>query len=655
MGLKSQIKGYFKRRTKIDALKDAFLQANSPSLHAKNDAIVFSTCDAPVVSIIIVWDQPTLNRDCFAYLKQNTTVASEVIVIVSTGNNKNSLNSIEGIRIIEGDEDLISKINKAISLSKGKFIYALNAKYNVGEEYLEALLNVFDKFPDCSIAGSQVISNGLTGQGLFFNGSLHENYTKNSYNPGVNFTRRTDFFEDFSFLIKKNDKKGETFFLTNAYSATSYAIATLCFDLKFNQQQQVYITPFSKIYLSNPLHKNNLETPDSVKFRETWLPFLHNAVADSAENRIQELYDRSVVILCRSFPEHDKDSGSNRLKEIIESFRKLNYFVILYGKGTFSDHPYLNTYLTEGTNAYYEFDKRKSIKNYLLDQKITPEFFWYYGPIPFIGHYKMARKYFPKSKLVYDMVDIHHLRFKRAMELDPKRISLLKKFKYHKKIEIKASRIADCLIAISEFEKDYMSNFCDVQKIKIISNVHYPKINKEKTLPFEARKNILFIGSIHAPNIDSLHYLFDDIMPLVWDKIPDLKVNIIGNVKDSIKDINHPNFIFLGYLPAIEDYFISSKFMVAPLRYGAGVKGKIGQSLEYYLPIITSAVGAEGMKLRNGESALIEDSTVGFAKAVINLYTNKELWEKLQDNSEKSLEPFSKRKVETTLKNLVQP
>jgi glycosyltransferase involved in cell wall biosynthesis len=82
------------------------------------------------------------------------------------------------------------------------------------------------------------------------------------------------------------------------------------------------------------------------------------------------------------------------------------------------------------------------------------------------------------------------------------------------------------------------------------------------------------------------------------------------------------------------------------------VKGKIGQAFEYYLPVVTTSIGAEGMDLVINENILIEDSKEGFANAIISLYTNKELWQKLQNNSENSLEPFSREKVKGVISNL---
>ena len=194
-----------------------------------------------------------------------------------------------------------------------------------------------------------------------------------------------------------------------------------------------------------------------------------------------------------------------------------------------------------------------------------------------------------------------------------------------------------------------MAQFCPPEKIITISNIHYPKIEIENTSGFEERKDIIFIGSSHTPNIDALYFLYNDIMPIVWQSLPGLKVNVIGNVKDRINDIDHPDFIFLGFVPDVEKLFTTNKLMVAPLRYGAGVKGKIGQAFEYHLPVVTTSAGAEGMQLTDGENALINDDKTGFANSIIELYSNKKLWLQLQANSEKSLEPFSKEKLKEQL------
>ena len=86
-------------------------------------------------------------------------------------------------------------------------------------------------------------------------------------------------------------------------------------------------------------------------------------------------------------------------------------------------------------------------------------------------------------------------------------------------------------------------------------------------------------------------------MPIVWKNNPNLEVTIIGNVADKLDIKLFPKFNFLGFVENIEELFMTSKIMVAPLRFGAGVKGKIGQAFEYFLPVITTDIGAEGMQL----------------------------------------------------------
>ena len=92
--------------------------------------------------------------------------------------------------------------------------------------------------------------------------------------------------------------------------------------------------------------------------------------------------------------------------------------------------------------------------------------------------------------------------------------------------------------------------------------------------------------------------------------------------------------------------------MVAPLRFGAGVKGKIGQAFEYFFPVVTTDIGAEGMKLTDKKNVLIANDENSFAEAIIQLNTNEELWNTLSQNSVDSLRAFSPEEVKEKLKTL---
>ncbi|HSD06766.1 glycosyltransferase [Flavobacterium sp.] len=362
---------------------------------------------------------------------------------------------------------------------------------------------------------------------------------------------------------------------------------------------------------------------------------------------------KSIVFISRAMPAPDKDSGSNRLKETILAFKELGYNCIICSKDTYRTNEYVKYFSDLGVIVYVETNQYRNYFSFLKSiQKV--DYVWFYAPESLKKNLSKISRILPKSKTIFDMVDIHFLRFQRAFELEPTQISLKKKQKEYFEIETKLAQKVDYIITISDVEKEIMTQYFNADKLITISNIHYPKINKEQTLPFENREDLLFIGSIHAPNIDAINYLCNEIMPIVWEKLPQVKVNIIGNVNSKIVDLKNPNFVYHGYVPDIEPFFITNKIMVAPLRYGAGVKGKIGQAFEYYLPVVTSSIGAEGMKLINRKNALIDDSKDGFAAAIIELYTNKNLWLELQNNSEKSLEPFSKGILKQTLLSFLE-
>ena len=358
--------------------------------------------------------------------------------------------------------------------------------------------------------------------------------------------------------------------------------------------------------------------------------------------------NKTIVFINGSMPTPDKDSGSNRLKEIILCYKKQGFNCIICTKNAYRTDKYINYFSDQGIIIYTESNQ---YKNYFEFLKAIPkvDYVWYYSTNTLKDNLKKITKILPQSKSIFDMVDIHFLRYKRALKLEPTRISFIKKYRRYFEIETKLAQKADYVITISDVEKKIMAQYVDEKKLITISNIHYPKVKKENTLTFEQRADLIFIGSGHTPNIDALYYLYKDIMPLVWEKLPKVKVNIIGNVDDEILDISHPKFIFHGYIPDIESFFISNKIMIAPLRYGAGVKGKIGQAFEYYLPVVTSSIGAEGMKLVNRKNTLIDDTKEGFASAIIELYTDKNLWLELQNNSEDSLKPFSIKNLKSKI------
>ncbi|HBK82939.1 MAG TPA: hypothetical protein DDZ41_04975, partial [Flavobacterium sp.] len=207
---------------------------------------------------------------------------------------------------------------------------------------------------------------------------------------------------------------------------------------------------------------------------------LFNINTDINFNTLQNSsrYDTSkktIAFVCGSIPTFDKDSGSNRLKEIIKAYIELNFNCILIVNQLENATKYLNYFNDLGVLTYNDHKaKNKTISFFKSIPKV--DFMWYYGPNSLKKNYGIVSKVQPNSKSIYDMVDIHFLRYKRAIELNPKRISLKKRYKKYFKIETILAKKVDIVIAISEQEKNKMSSYLDKNKIITISNIHYPRI-----------------------------------------------------------------------------------------------------------------------------------------------------------------------------------
>lgn len=366
------------------------------------------------------------------------------------------------------------------------------------------------------------------------------------------------------------------------------------------------------------------------------------------------LYDASqktILFASRDFPAHDKESGANRLKELIFIYKELGYNCIVFAPHMFEDDSYVKFYQQHNVIVYIENNKYRNIYDFLSSFKKI-DYVWFNGPLALNLFYKKMKTVLPSAKFIYDMVDIHFLRFKRAIELEPTRISLKKNYKHFFRLETVVAPQLDYIIAISDKEKEIMSQYADKNKIITVSNIHYPKIDISERKSFSESKGITFIGSIHEPNIDAVKFLYEKIMPIVWKTNPELEVSIIGNVAEKLDLKLFPKFKFLGFVESIEEHFMNSRIMVAPLRFGAGVKGKIGQAFEYFFPVITTDIGAEGMQLTDKKNVLIANDESRFAEAIIELNNNEELWNTLSRNSVDSLSAFSPEEVKEKLKTL---
>lgn len=371
----------------------------------------------------------------------------------------------------------------------------------------------------------------------------------------------------------------------------------------------------------------------------------------SVKNIIPDPNKKNVLIVDSQIPTFDKDSASNRITEIAKFLAKhYNVYLMDWRKAIpkLESKKYIQNLNDHNVMVYTPFIGQYGImkgkKHFINNLLPTLDFVWCHRPELFEHYLDFFRKKAPQAKIVYDMVDIHYLRMERGLEIKYDK-NRAKELVYYKHIETELCKQADKIAVISDKEKEFMTAFVDPSKLFTVSNVHNLKVKPEDMPSFEKREGIFFIGTfLHDPNVDAVEILYHHIMPLVWNVLPDLKITIIGSeAPESIEKMNSERFEIAGFVEDIIPYYEKCFASVSPLRFGAGVKGKIGQALEYTLPVLTTEIGAEGMFLENGVTALISgnEDYQKFADNIIEICTNESTWNTLHNNSEKAIYPFS--------------
>lgn len=241
-----------------------------------------------------------------------------------------------------------------------------------------------------------------------------------------------------------------------------------------------------------------------------------------------------------------------------------------------------------------------------------------------------VRQFAPQAALIFDTTDLHFLRGFRGAKMTGN-INLIKSALLAKSDELAIARQADCTIVVSPVEKSILEDECPGISVHIISNIHTVYGSQQ---PFLERRGIIFVGSFqHHPNIDGMAYFCENIYPILKLKVPNVKITIIGSdPPEWLKQAGTDRFIVTDYVPDIAPYFNHCRLSIAPLRYGAGVKGKVLLSMGYGVPVVASSIAAEGIPVENGHDMLIADTPESFSEAIVELYQNEALWTQMSIN-----------------------
>lgn len=672
--LKSKILDLFLNFSGVKHFIKSVYLANHYHEKLKDDEIFFSKVEEPTVSIIIpVFNQIKFTMTCLKSLHINISskYRYEVILVddCSTDESSEILGAIKGLNYIRNEKNLgfLSSCIKGIEQSRGRLICLLNNDTIVLEDWLEQLVTTLEETPNAGCIGSKLIyPYGLLQEagGIIYEDATGVNYGKfqNQGHSKYNYKRVVDYCSGASILFKKED-----YYLIGGldkrYEPAYYEDTDLCFSFRHILGKDVIYQPasvvvhFEGISSGKKAKSGNTKSYQDVnrtKFLEKWnteLKKLYPKTNVEVAAR-KHLSSKKIMVIDSYLPIFDRESGSNRLFHLLNIFRNLGYHIVFIPADGKIIEPYYGILsarmgIEVVTKQIGFFSFINELKTLIKDIEIL----WICRP-RLNRKFKFLIRYNKKTKWIYDTVDLHYVRFLREFSLFPSK-KLNQKAKKMKKLELSLAKQADFTIAITPIEAEILRKE-NINNVEIIPNIHL-SYNDEIT-KFENRGDLCFIGSYdHSPNVDAAFWLINEIMPSVWETNPEIRIFLLGN-NPTAEMLSHQNkrIIIPGFIEDVSEYFLKCKIFVAPLRYGAGMKGKMGQSLAYALPIITTDIGAEGMALTHYENVLLASDTITFVKYIIELYKDEELWEKLSKNSIEQIRQYGPAKIEKDLQRIFQ-
>lgn len=252
-----------------------------------------------------------------------------------------------------------------------------------------------------------------------------------------------------------------------------------------------------------------------------------------------------------------------------------------------------------------------------------------------------VRESCPNALQLLDTEDLHGLRKARENAFKENRpFAEADLLNDTAKREIASIYRCDLTLVISEVEMDLLKEFFGIpERLLLYLPFMVDRLLQNYTSGlkgFEQRTDFMSIGNFkHLPNLDAARYLKKELWPLIHAQLPEAKLHIYGAYPtQEILQFHNPKegFIVHGFTKYAAEVMENAKISLAPLRIGAGLKGKIVESIRYGTPCVTTTIGAEGMFGEFPPNAVICDDPESFVKEAIHLYIHKPTWERLQQN-----------------------
>lgn len=577
----------------------------------------------------------------------------EVIVVddASPDDTLARLACIDGLRVHAraANGGFIAACNEGAALARGEFLVLLNNDTVPQPGWLDALLRTFGEHPDTGLVGAQLLyPDGRLQEagGVVFSDGSAWNYGRHEDPADCRYAyvRRADYVSGAALALPLElfRRLGG---LDARYAPAYYEDTDLAFAVR-QAGLQVRYQPAARVVhdegatsgTDTALGPKAAQARNRHVFAAKWREALLAQPAPGTPPTPALLHRRQpqVLIVDALTPQPDRDSGSLRLVELMRLLIQEGAHVVFLPANRSADGAYTTALQQLGVECWHapwaprlpawlrahgpRFDVVLASRHYVAGEL-----------------FPLLRAHAPQARLLFDTVDLHFLRERRAAELDGDAAALRAAARTRTR-ELALVAQADATLVVSEAERRLLAQDAPAARVRVLSNLHRPA---PATGGPEGRAGLLFVGGFrHPPNVDAVAWFVREVLPRVRESLPSTELHCIGgDVPAGIRALGAlPGVHVHGHVPDLQPWLERCRVSVAPLRYGAGVKGKVNQAMAHGLPVVATSCAVEGMHLAHGHDALIADQPDAFAAAVVRLHTDDGLWRTLAANGRENVQ-----------------
>ena len=611
----------------------------------------------PKVSLVIpLYAHAELTHACLRSIREHTAHASYEVILVDDAadeDTKRLLESVQGAKIVRNEQNLgyLRSMNRGAGVARGRWLVLFNNDTEVTRGWLRAMLACAESAEDIGV---------VTPKFLYPDGSLNEagaiiwrdgtgaNYGRGD-DPGAfqyEYRRETDYGSAAALMVSAELWR-EIGGFDERYLPMYYEDADLCFQAREHGRRVLYEPEAIVIHHEGATagndgesgHKRHQES-NRPNFVARWRQQLESEHLRSAPTNLRVAANRHrgphVLVIDHLVPTWDRDAGSLRMLNIMRALIGLGARVTFMPDNFTPTQPYTRMLQQMGVEVLYgQLDVNAELAT------IGPRLNMAILSRPHVASRWLdtLREYAPAATIAYDTVDLHWLREARRSAIGASPASAFNTGNGHaealgprahalRQLELAMIRACDTTLVVSDAERAQVLRDVPDAKVLVVPTVH----DVEPFVPPpEDRAGILFVGGFqHPPNIDAAISLVKEVMPAVWRELGDVRVTIVGShPPPEVQVLASSRVDVTGWVEDLQPLLDGARLMVAPLRYGAGMKGKITQALSVGLPVVTTPIGAEGLDGHEEECMLIADDPQQLAAETIRVYRDDELWRSL--------------------------